>query len=157
MIDLYIKGNGFCSKDISLCQMLKFYSLTRVILNACPKNISCLQYSTQWFSQYGNSVKTGQRNHTWSAAIIKVQHCFPQDLQLFDVSKPFSLPYHLQYSANTIAKGILSFHDRSIISDTDLKALLELTIRLKSNFYIKLKFKHLTGLWEMIWILSSRE
>ena len=73
----------------------------------------------------GNNVKTGQRIHTSSAAKLKVQHCLPQDLQLlFDVSKPFSLPYHLQYRADAIAKGVLSFHGQSIISDTDLKALL---------------------------------
>ena len=34
------------------------------------------------------------------------------------------MPYHLQYRADAIAKGILSFHGHSIISDTDLKALL---------------------------------
>jgi len=73
----------------------------------------------------GNKVKRGQRIHTSSAAIIKVQHCLPQDVQLlFDVSKPFFLPYHLQYRANAIANGVLSFHGQSIINDTDLKALL---------------------------------
>ena len=58
----------------------------------------------------GNNVKRGQGIHTSSAAIIKVQHCLPHDVQLlFDVSKPFSLPYQLQYRANAIAQGILSF------------------------------------------------
>lgn len=73
----------------------------------------------------GNNVKRGQGIHTSSAAIIKVQHCLPQDVQLlYDVSKPFTLPYHLQYRAVAIAKGVLSFHGQGIISDTDLKALL---------------------------------
>ena len=66
----------------------------------------------------------GGNNDTLSAAILKVQQCIPRDLQpLFDVSKPFTL-HHLQYRADAIAKGVLSFHGHSIISDTDLEALL---------------------------------
>ena len=42
---------------------------------------------------------------------------------LIDLSKPFTLSYHLQYRADAIVKEIPSFHDHSIINDTDLNAL----------------------------------
>ena len=65
-----------------------------------------------------------ENNNTLSAAIIKIQHYILRHLQLlFDVSKSFTSPYHLQYKADAIAKGVHSFHDHTIINDTDLKAL----------------------------------
>ena len=74
-------------------------------------------------------------NNTLSAAIIKIQHYIPQHLQLlFDVSKPFTLPYHLQYRADAVAKGVPSFHDHSIINDTDLKALFSQNSIEKNNW-----------------------
>ena len=56
---------------------------------------------------------------------VPVQHCLPKDIQLlFDISKPFTLPYHLQYKADAIANSVVPFNGHSIIQDSDIKALL---------------------------------
>ena len=60
-----------------------------------------------------------------SSAAVTIEHGLPKDCQLlFDVSKPFQLPFHLQYKADAIANGILPFDGPSIISGSDIEALL---------------------------------
>ena len=46
-----------------------------------------------------------------SSAATKIEHFLPKDCQLlFDVSKPFQLPFHVQYQTDAIANGILPFY-----------------------------------------------
>ena len=87
------------------------------------------------------------------------------------------MPYHLQYRASAIAKGVLPFHGQSIISDTDLKALLGASSvkrdnwlsnfvidhysEIMKNTYSKDDFKIKTITWErferVVGIVPARE